>query len=290
MALSLFNIVAPAVWGRWSGYELAQPPDDRDGENLLARTEALTGANRREDAPRVLRMVEQTRAALPPASRLLQKLDVDTCDYFLGLIQAGRETSPTERARWGATALDFGLQAEILNPATTSPHTCRAEAYAALERWDEGEAEARYVINTAPLTAGGYEALADIELGEGRFRDALAAFRELAQRADGSLPEIGLTHLMLGEVDDAISSLREAAIADPSDPVAPFYLAAAYQLSGRHADAVMVAQTYLRLKSDDGAWHELSLSHSPAFAAAASRVREGLLGAGLEEPGARASQ
>jgi tetratricopeptide (TPR) repeat protein len=136
------------------------------------------------------------------------------------------------------------------------------------------------------MTANGYEALAHLDLARGRFDDALKDFTELAARdEDPHRRELGLVRLFLKQDDGAIADLREQAVLDAKDPWAPFFLSAALERSGRHAEAVEQGQLYLKLKTDDGIWRQLALSHEPAFLEQARAVREALHNAGLDEPG-----
>jgi len=206
--------------------------------------------------------------------------------YSEGLVRRGYYRSPEQRTAWAKAALDFANEAGRLRPVMTGPHSCRAEALAQLERWDEGLAEARYVIETAPLTASGYEAKARLEFARGWFRDALKDFTELVDRDsdEDKYGDVGVAHLFLNEYDVAIADLRRQAASDPKNPAPPFFLSAALELSGHHEDAVLSAELYGWLKADDGVWEMLAQSHEPAFLAQAALMRRALHEAGLDPP------
>ena len=285
LALKLFGSITEVVRGRWVAAELARPPDDRDPDNILARLERLDDAIRRQDIDEGEALIAAGRAAIPSDNPIRAQFDMTACDYDSDLIGAGYETSPAQRAAWAAAALDFGAEAAELKTNATAPHVCRAALFGQLERWDEATAEARHVIQIFPMTANGYRALANVELAQGRFADALKDFTEFALRTQGDPGDLGMTQLFLGQYDAAIDELRESAVLDPKDPQASFFLAAALELSGRHDQATSQARLYRTLKSDGGVWRTLALSHEPAFLRPAGVIRQALHAAGLDEPG-----
>ncbi len=285
LALKLFSAISQVVQGRWVDAELARPPDDRDPETIVARLERLADDNRRQDLGKAGRLMAAGRAAIPRNSPLRAEFDMAACNYESGVIGAGYETTPARRADRAAAALDFGAEAAELKPNATSPHVCRAGMFGQLERWDEATAEARHVIQIFPLTANGYGVLASVELAQGRFADALKDFTEFQARTEPDPADLGITHLFRGEYNVAIDELRDAAVRDPKDPNAPFFLAAALELSGQHDKATDQAGFYRTLKSDGGVWRTLALSHEPAFLRPARVIRRALHDSGLDEAG-----
>ena len=127
-----------------------------------------------------------------------------------------------------------------------------------------------------------------MELAQGRFADALKDFTEFAARTEGDPADLGITYLFLGKYDVAIDNLREAAVRDPKGPQAPFFLAAALDLSGQRDQAASQARLYRTLGSDGSVWRTLALSHEPAFLRQARVIRGALHDAGLDEPDAGA--
>jgi TolB-like protein/tetratricopeptide (TPR) repeat protein len=287
LAMKMFAEIAGVIRERFQDAELAKPPDDADPENLIARLTKLDQDNRRADIPQAEHVIAAARSVTTTNPDFRWELFSGACEYYSDLIDAGYYSSPEQRTAWAQNALDFGRQAMEIAPNRTAPHVCRATVFTQLERWDEGTAEARYVIETFPLTSNGYEALANLELARGRFNDALKDFAELAERAGGHTAELGLVHLFLGENEAAIAELRKQAVVAPKDPWAPFFLSAALELAGKHGEAASMAELYGKLKSDDRIWRTLELSHEPAFIAAASATRKALHDAGLDEPPSR---
>ena len=287
LAMKMFADIGAVIRKRFQDDELARPPDDADPENLIARLTKIDEDNRRADIPQAERLIAAARPVTTKNPDLRSELFTFACEYYSDLIDARYYSSPEQRMAWAQSALDFAAQAMEIAPNRTAPHVCRATVFTQLERWDEGTAEARYVIEAFPLTANGYEALADLELARGRFSDALKDFAEVAERAGGHTAELGLVHLFLREYEAAIAELRKQAVVAPKDPWAPFFLSAALELTGNHGEATSMVELYLKVKSDDTIWRTLELSHEPAFIAAASATRKALHDAGLDEPSSR---
>ena len=287
LAMKMFAEIYEVIKKRFQDDELARSPDDGDPENLIARLTKIDEDNRRADIPQAERVIAAARSVTTKNPNLRSELFTGACEYYSDLIDARYYSSPEQRTSWAQSALDFARQAMEIAPNRTAPHVCRAMVFTQLERWDEGTAEATYVIETFPLTANGYEALADLELARGRFSDALKDFAEVAERAGGHTAELGLVHLYLGEYEAAIAELRKQAVVAPKDPWAPFFLSAALELTGKHGEATSMVELYLKVKSDDTIWRTLELSHEPAFIAAASATRKALHDAGLDEPPSR---
>ena len=299
LAMMLYENITGVMRRRWISEELAKTPDDHDPDNVEVRLEKAEGDNPGRNLVEVERLMATARTAISKDNALRIALDDSTCWYYAGLIDNRYFTSSQQRSAWAQTALNAAEEANEIRPAMTTPHSCRAEVFGMLERWDEGLAEARYVIANFPLTVVGYEALANLDLERGSFRDALKDFTELAVRsgencgselgeAGGCQGEVGLMHLFLGDNDAAISALRAQAVQEPKGPFAPFFLSAALQLSGSHEAAVASAALYRSLKADNRLWRMLSLSHAPAYLQQASVIRRALHDAGLDEPAVHA--
>lgn len=284
LALNLFAAIDPAVLNRWRVVEMSRPENDRDPDNLTARMMALADRGSRDDLAAFRRLLAAAGAAIPNGHSLRPSFDNRACAYLEDLLAGGLYRSRGERAAWATQALALGAESQALRPNATAPYICRAEAFGALGRWDEGMAEAQYVIDRFPLTANGYSARGDLRFARGQFAEALKDFTELAARTGGDPSDIGATLLFMGDYGGAISALREQAVHDPRDPAAPFYLTAALQLDGRHAEALETAASFRRLNADDSLWKNLALSREPAFMARAAIVRQGLHDAGLVAP------
>jgi hypothetical protein len=299
LAMTMFENITDVLHRRWSAEQLAKPPDDHDPDNVLARLEKLLDAEGRANIAQVERLTRIADSAISPTNALRPAFDENICWYYANLVDHRAYTTPAQRLAWATSALNAAGQAAELKPHSTSPHACRAETLGLLGRWDEGVAEARFIVDNFPLTVVGYEALANLDLERGHFHEALNDFTELTKRigggceaelgeAGGCHGELGLVHLFLGENDAALTELREQEVEEPKSAFPPFFLSAALERSGAHNEALASASLYRRLKTDNAIWRMLALSNMPAFLVPAQTIRAALHNAGLDEPAASA--
>ena len=108
--------------------------------------------------------------------------------------------------------------------------------------------------------------------------------------AGGCRGDLGLLHLFLGENDAAIAEVCAQAVTEPKSSFPPFFLSAAFELSGAHDAALASAALYRKRKPDNAVWRMLSLGDEPAFLAPANTIRAALHRAGLDEPVVRAKE
>jgi tetratricopeptide (TPR) repeat protein len=264
---------------------LAKPRNDRDPENVMARLHHLDKDGWSTNIAQSQRLISMAAAEIPKDSPLAAEFGTMACWYYLELIEGGYAKSPAQRAAWGKLALDFGQEATDVRPDATGAHGCRAEVFGWLGQWDAGLGEAQYVIDTYPLATAPYEARGEAELAGGRFDLALRDFTEAGERGgEGSMSEVALTRLLLGQPAAAIATLRERTAVAPDDAWAYFYLGAAYEMAGNHGAALAAADSYRRLRKDSTAWRVLELSRTPAYLRPANTVRTALHHAGLDEP------
>jgi TolB-like protein len=290
LATALFNAIAHILVRRWYEDELSRAVAAGDPENLMARIVKHIEDGKREEIAETTLLIETAVKTLPGDHGLRPWLMELSCWYYNGLVRGGFYASRAQRTEWAEAALDFARQGGELRPVATGPHACGAEALTKLERWEEGMAEAEYAVEAAPLVDSGYRARAHLEVARGAFGDALRDYAELEAREEGEDAdeayhvELAFLHLLAGNYDSAIRELRPWLVVEPRNPSAPFFLAAAQELSGHHDEAVAASRLYGRLKSDDGIWEMLAQSHEPAFLDAARTVRNALHDAGLNAP------
>ncbi|MFN3932579.1 MAG: winged helix-turn-helix domain-containing tetratricopeptide repeat protein [Brevundimonas sp.] len=135
-------------------------------------------------------------------------------------------------------------------------------------------------------------ALYHVGLGQiylGRFEDALATF----QQADRyGTPEVsrwtwllgaGMAHLLLGNAEDALPWLHRSIAITSGSGRSHMLLAAAYQRTGRTAEARAAMQEGLRLRPGSSALNvpAPTTNASPAFVEASESVLESMVEAGL---------
>ncbi len=284
MAASLFVATYGPLTERWMDAKRAAPPNDKDPESVTARLAGLDSDPKVEDVPKGDHLIALGRQVVPASDPLRQVFDDIACEVYLDWLSAHLERQPDDRAKWATGALDFGAEAARLKPEATTPHVCRANAFAALDRWDEAEAEAKHIIDMSPTTVVGYSALGDVEFARGRFEDAVSAYAEVAARSLGDRTGLAFTETFLGLTKAAIPDLREAIVRNPDDPTAPLLLTAALQMAGRHDEAVAQGRAFNQMRNRDTAWPVLIQSREPAFVSAADKVRAALHDAGLTPP------
>jgi adenylate cyclase len=285
LVLRLFYGVGSLTKPRFIADQLSKPVNDRDPENVYARVLAKWANLRRGDVSTAERLIAAAKA-IPDTADLKASLEVMSCLTYYTMIASGYASSPTERRQWAEDALDLGSRAALLKPAATDPHVCRVYAFMALERWDEAMAEAKHLIEMSPNSADAYEDIAEVEFARGQFRDALRDYAENAERHEQGDPfDLGVAYLFAGDYGPAIENFREVEVQAPKASAAPFFNAAALELSGRREEALSEAGLYRRLKPYDTDW-ALAQSHEPAFLAALTRVRRALHQVGLDESGA----
>jgi TolB-like protein/DNA-binding winged helix-turn-helix (wHTH) protein/tetratricopeptide (TPR) repeat protein len=243
LAMTLYAEVVSVIHRRWSEDELAKPADDRDPDNILARLENLEAAGGRTSVNAVNHLFELEDAAISRNRALTLVFEINRCSYYANRIDRRDYATTAQRDEWGDIALASAEKAEAFAPHATSPHSCRADVYRALGRWNDGLAEANYIIANYPLTATGYQKRAELELDRGDFSAALRDFTELSQRtgelceqdggeAGGCHGMLGLVYLFLGENDAAIAELQKQQANDPNETFVPFFLSAALEASG----------------------------------------------------------
>jgi len=185
-----------------------------------------------------------------------------------------------------ADALRYGRRALELNGALPQGHFAMAIAYLRQGRHDEALAAARDAVRYDPNYADGYAALANVLFFSGDGEGAEAAMRRamrLNPRYSGAYIDIlGRAYFAMGRYDRAIAELRECTARDPALITCHAFLAAAYSLVGRLADAQWEAQEILGLEPD----YSLAADGvSPQFRNAddSERYREGLRLAGIPD-------
>ncbi|HVZ35473.1 MAG TPA: tetratricopeptide repeat protein, partial [Polyangiaceae bacterium] len=123
----------------------------------------------------------------------------------------------------------------------------------------------------------------------GRFADALATFRE-ADRYDTPaasrwtcLLGAGFANVLMGRDEDAIPWLQRSIAITPATGRSQMMLAAAYQRSGRFEEARTAMQEGLKLRPATTKLNVVTPTKntSPVFLAAADRVVEAMVDAGL---------
>ncbi len=283
LAARLFWALTDLIYPKFIDDQLARPANDRDPENLDARITHLispSGVVDRAHVPTVERLIASIKA-IPDSNPMKGVLDTDACDAYDGMIPIAN--SSAQRLAWSDAALDLAAQAIRLRPSFAPALNCRVATLLLLKRWDEALAEANIEIKSIVNTGTGYIDRGNVEFSLGEFDKALADYTQQSDLNVSPLA-LGITHLFLGHYDLAIENLRQYEANNPRNALGPFLTTAALELAGRRDEARSEAALYRRLNKDDTAWGYISISQTPAFLAAASRVRRALHDVGLDEP------
>ena len=119
------------------------------------------------------------------------------------------------------------------------------------------ERRARTLLTTDPKHLKARELLAGLQLESGRWLEAQDTLEQGMNQVPTHLAfrfQLARLHLERGEPARAVSVLEAARSHGQSDPELPAFLAALYQRSGRHADAVKNYQEALAVRPQEGRW------------------------------------
>ena len=185
-----------------------------------------------------------------------------------------------------AQALHYGEKALQLNDKLPQGHFAMAVAYLRQGQHSEALAAVRKALEYDPNYADGYAALANIL----NFTGDAEGGREAMLRAMALNPHfsaayidiLGRSHFILKQYDDAIENLEECISRDPEMISCHIFLASAYALAGRTADARWEADEVLSLEP---AFTLRSDAISPQFREKPDleHFRTGLVRAGIPE-------
>jgi len=285
LSLATVDRITSAISDHWRKDQLARPPSDADFDNVLARSQDLWGHLRQDQFEKLLQLVDLAgRLAGQDAERKV-RLNTWVCTTYFDLLVSGFARTVVDRGSVAQAGLAASDVISATAPNSVNGPSCRAIFLGQLGRLDEAIAVARYAVEHFPMASGIYDTLAYLEWRHGNFAEAVRASREYAERSNDKKAPIyvGWNQLFAGDYDEAISSLREGAINDPTDDQSRFALVAAYQLAGHNAEARGAVQDYLEVSRHEDSWSFLSESQEPRFVAAALKIRAALHEAGLDE-------
>ncbi len=162
---------------------------------------------------------EQHRAGnLPAARRLYEQLLAAHPGHDLALFRSGLLALQDGRPQ---AALDANQEAACAAPQDARYQFGLAQAFEALQRWDEAADAYRRVLRMDPASRDAHVALGTARPRGGRPDQAAAAYRgALALRADDpiALGSLGTVLREMGDVEGAIDLLRRAVALEPQAP------------------------------------------------------------------------
>jgi MSHA biogenesis protein MshN len=119
------------------------------------------------------------------------------------------------------------------------------------------ERRVRALLATDPKHVKARELLTGLQLENGRWLEAQDTLEQGMAQLPAHLAfryQLARLHLERGEAARAVSLLEAARLPGQTDPELPAFLAALYQRSGRHAEAVTSYQEALAARPQEGRW------------------------------------
>ena len=163
-------------------------------------------------------------------------------------------------------ALDEISKALTLDPSNPKALLWQAEIYDRLNRWPEAEKAYLRVLNERPNSWVTYNEFGSFLQEQGRFQEAVHAFREASAAAPGSalaLCSLATAYLQTGEIDLAVASLKKSLLMAPNADYVFANLSLALRYQGKYQDALPYAERAVQLNpSNDGNWLELGDCYS----------------------------
>lgn len=150
---------------------------ERDPENLVARVYQAEIALRTGE-PRIAYDLYQAVAALPgaPATAAERLAGLESL-LFNDLMARAQGANETESIRLLREALAF-------NPGAIEPRIQLAQKLVAQKQFDESRRELEPLLNTAPDRPEVQEILAEVDVGRGRYQEAIVRYDRLARRTN----------------------------------------------------------------------------------------------------------
>lgn len=182
-------------------------------------------------------------------------LDKTSIDAHLALAYAFEKKGDQEKA---LDDIHRALQLDPKNPRTL---LWQAQIYARFNRWAEAQQTYMRLRRERPNYWVTYNELGYVLNAQGKYLDAVQAFRAATVAAPGSalaFNNLGALFLKLGRFDDAKSSFEASLKLKPSD-IAYSNLAEALRADGKYAEALSLNQKAVNLEpSDDQNWLDLA--------------------------------
>ena len=260
--------------------------DDKDAESLALRAEAIFlryGPSRvRSDA--AYNLCEKAIQVEPNNVRALSILAERYATRVTGMQTVDRESDI-------CSAEHFASRALAADANSYHARHAKARTLIAQKRAEEAIIEAEHSLRLNPGYMPTYLDLCQANLMQGLAKRAL----EHADRAIRLSPpdpylyvfyaQEGLGHVMLGQDQLAVASLRRAVANNPEFPTPLAYLTAMLALTGKDAEARECLARYLAMPHTTtrsiAGWKQMGLSDHPVYLTMRERINEGLARAGL---------
>jgi len=159
---------------------------------------------------------------------------------------------------------EFG-RALLLDPSNPTTLLWQAEVYVRLNRWEDAERTYKRVLVERPNSWLTYNQLGFALHEQGKYREAIEQFRAASLAAPNNpfpLSNLGGEYLQIGDLDNAIRSLKES-LALRANDLAAANTSLALRYRGKYDQALPFARKAVELNpSDDTNWLELGECYS----------------------------
>ncbi len=163
-------------------------------------------------------------------------------------------------------ALEQVAKALALDPSSPDALQWRAGIYARLDRWADAERTYHLILEARPNSWVTYNNLGTTLDRQGKFQEAIQAFRAATVAAPGSSlawSNLGAEYLEIGDFAKATESLKKSLAAKPDFDEAVANTSLALRFQGKYQEALPFAQKAVELNStDDFNWLELGECYS----------------------------
>jgi eukaryotic-like serine/threonine-protein kinase len=158
--------------------------------------------------------------------------------------------------------------AKALERDRTNPNALlyQAQIYSRLNRWSDAENSYGLAVKARPNFWGNYNGLGIVLHKQGKFPEAIQAFREASAAAPNHarpLSNLGLEYLQTGELAAAMECFRKALTLAPDSDAVLAYMSAAMRYQGKYSNALSYALKAVQMNPRENAnWLELGECYS----------------------------
>ena len=172
-----------------------------------------------------------------------------------GRISGGPKGSPKVRAAVAAVAAKATAHERVIAKANAARSAPRP-------RYTEAEQQYKLAATEDPKDARAYAGLGNIYLDQGRFNDAVVAYREALKLTADYRPAyqpLAYSLVRLNRYPEAIETFKQALQYDPDNPEIYNNLAFAYVHSEKYAEAIAACRQAIALLGKTGEAYKLEL-------------------------------
>ena len=158
-------------------------------------------------------------------------------------------------------ALNAIAKALSLDPHKPKTLVWQAQIYTRLNRWADAEKTLRRVLNEHPNYWLAYNELGFGLEEQGRYQEAVSAFRAASLAAPGNswaLRNLGVEYIQVGEFAEAIETLKRSTALEPDSGHTAMFTSLALRYQGKYSEALRFSRKAVQLNpAVDDYWLEL---------------------------------